>query len=93
MVSEDLEVSNALHGIAVGSSSILGGPNVTYTAITAICTACMNINKVSRVKYSGGLGPPPAPRFLRLCMVNELHINGLNFHNIVHPIGYRLANM
>ena len=37
-----------------------GGPNVICTAIAAICAACMNINKASRVKY---IPPPP---FLRL---------------------------
>ena len=31
--------------IGVGSNSILGGPNVIYTAMAAICAACMNINK------------------------------------------------
>ena len=36
-----------------------GGANIIYTAITAICTACMNINKVSRVKYWGVGGGPP----------------------------------
>ena len=30
-----------------------GGSNVIYTAIAAICAACMNINQVSRVKYWG----------------------------------------
>ena len=60
MVSEDLEVSNVLHGIGVGSSSILVGLNVIYTAITVICAACMNINKVSRVKYWAA-PPPPVP--------------------------------
>ena len=57
------------HVIGVGSNSILGGgggANVIYTAIAAICAACMNINKVSRVKYwgggGGGGGPgPPCP--------------------------------
>ena len=38
-----------------------GGANIIYTAITAICTACMNINKVSRVKYWGALAPPAPP--------------------------------
>ena len=48
--------------IGIGSNYILGGPNVIYTAITAICAACMNINKVSRVKYWGSPGPPtPVP--------------------------------
>ena len=53
------------HNIGVGSNSILVGPNVIYTAIVAICTACMNSNKVSRVKYWEGGGPglpsPPVP--------------------------------
>ena len=44
------------HNIGVGSNSIWVGPNVIYTAIAAICTACMNSNKVSRVKYWEG-GP------------------------------------
>ena len=44
------------HCIGVGSNSILGGPNVIYTAIVAICATCMNINNVSRVKYWGGGG-------------------------------------
>ena len=34
-----------------------GGPNVIYTAIAVICAACMNINKVSRVKILGGPCP------------------------------------
>ena len=39
-----------------------GGANVIYTAIVAMCAACMNINKVSRVKYWGGPWPPtPVP--------------------------------
>jgi len=37
----------------VGSNSILGGPNVIYTAIAAICVTYININQVSRVKYWG----------------------------------------
>ena len=37
--------------IGVGSTCIFGGLNVIYTTIVAICVACMNINKVSRVKY------------------------------------------
>ena len=44
--------------IGVGSNSILRGPNVIYTAIAAICDRCMNINKVSRVKY---WSPAPLP--------------------------------
>ena len=44
----------------VGSNSILGGPNVIYTAITVICAAYMNINQVSRVKHWGG-GAVPTP--------------------------------
>ena len=55
--------------IGVGSNSILGRLNVLYTTITAIYAACMNINKVSRVKYWGeGALAPPAPWFLRLCL-------------------------
>ena len=34
---------------------------VIYTAIAAICATCMNINKVSKVKYWGGPAPPPPP--------------------------------
>ena len=46
--------------IGIGSISIFGGPNLLYTAITAICAAYMNINKVSKVKYRGGdLAPRP----------------------------------
>ena len=49
-------------GVCVGSNCISGGPNVIYTTIAAICVACMNINKVSRVKYWGrGPGPPCPP--------------------------------
>ena len=46
--------------IGVRSNSILGGPNIIYTAIAAICAACINtcINKVSRVKHWRGPGPP-----------------------------------
>ena len=49
--------------IGLGSNSILGGPIVIYSAIAVIYAACMNINKVSRVKYWGGgaLGPPGPP--------------------------------
>ena len=47
--------------IGVGTNSILGGPNVIYTAIAVICAACMNINKVSRIKYWGGGAGPLAP--------------------------------
>ena len=56
-------VGQVLTCIGVGSNSIFGGPNVIYTAITAICAACMNINKLSRVKYWGGGGGawPPLP--------------------------------
>jgi len=54
-----------IHYIGIGSNSILGGPNVIYTGIVAICAVCMNVNKVSRVKYWGGLAlpdfPPPLP--------------------------------
>ena len=53
-----------MYGIGVGSNSILRGLNkYIYTVIAVICTACMNINKVSRVKYWGGglatSAPPP----------------------------------
>ena len=41
--------------VGVESNYIFGGPNVIYTVIAAICTACMNIDKVARVKYCGGL--------------------------------------
>ena len=47
--------------IGIGSNSILGGPNVIYSAIAAICAACMNINKVSRVKYWEGGPARPSP--------------------------------
>ena len=47
--------------MGVGSISILGGPNINIHCDAAICTACMNINKVSRVKYWGGPGPPCPP--------------------------------
>ena len=73
-VSMQVWVRNSISGIengflelvdiGVGSNSILEGLNVIYTAIAAICAACMNINKVSRVKYWGGPGLPPW--FLRL---------------------------
>ena len=43
-----------------------------YTAIAAICAACMNINKVPRVKI-GGPGTPRPPRFLRLCKSGGLY--------------------
>ena len=43
------------NSIGVGSNSILEGPNVIYSAIVAICAACMNINKVVRIKYWGPL--------------------------------------
>ena len=49
--------------IGVGSNSVWGGLNVIYSAITAICAACMNINKVSRVNIGGALAPRP-PLFL-----------------------------
>ena len=51
-----------------------GGPNVVYSAIVVICAACMNINKVLRVKCWGGHGPPGPPRFLRLCGVIHLEL-------------------
>ena len=66
--------------IGVGSNSILGGPNVIYTAIAAICAACMNINKVSRVKYWGG----PAPRFLRLWLC----ASDLEYYTLPHTITF-----
>ena len=44
--------------MGVGSISILGGPNVNIHCDAAICAACMNINKVSRVKYWLGPAPP-----------------------------------
>ena len=50
-ISDQLMLFLPENYIGVGSNSILGGPNVTYTTIAVICAACMNINKVSRVKY------------------------------------------
>ena len=35
--------------------------NIIYTTIVAICAACMNINKVSGVKYWGGGLVPLVP--------------------------------
>ena len=67
--------------IGVGSNSILGGGGggeggggeCNIHCDVAICAACMNINKVSRVKYWGALAPPALPppptpnEFLCLC--------------------------
>ena len=53
-----------MYFIGVGSNSILGGPNILYTMIAVIRAACMNIYKVSRVKYWGAKAS--APHFLRL---------------------------
>ena len=48
--------------IGIGSNYIWGvGANVIYTVIAAICAACINLNKVSRVKYWGGPSPPLPP--------------------------------
>ena len=57
------------HNIGAGSNSILGGPNVIYTAIAAICIACMNSNKVSRVKYWQGAAPPASYAYAQLYFV------------------------
>ena len=62
-----------LYTIGVGSISNLGGgggggANVNIHCDAAICAACMNINKVWRVKYWGGPGPPcpwvPMPMYI-----------------------------
>ena len=79
--------------IGVGSNSILGGPNVIYTAIAAICAPCMNINKVSRVMNIGGGGgagspapPVPTPMKLavkdRLCPLSPVKVVTLSIDNI-----------
>ena len=58
--------------VGVGSNSIFfffwggggggGGGECNIHCDAAICAACMNINKVSRVKHRGGGGPgPPVP--------------------------------
>ena len=47
-----------------------GGGERNIHCDTAICAACMNINKVSRVKYWGALAPL-APRFLHLRTVTQ----------------------
>ena len=44
-------IIHTVTSIDVESSLILVGANVVYTVIAAICAACVNINKVSRVKY------------------------------------------
>ena len=55
-----------------------GGPNVIYTVIAVICTACMNINKVSRVKYWGGPGlPGPLVPTARLIPTKRGHERGM----------------
>ena len=77
--------------IGVGSNSILGGPNVIYTAIAAICAPCMNINKVSRVMNIGGgawLPCPPVPTPMklavkdRLCPLSPVKVVTLSIDNI-----------
>ena len=52
-----------------------GGPNVIYTVVVAICAACMNINKVSRIKYWGALAPPRVPRSYVLSSQTISHIS------------------
>ena len=46
-----VKLYTSMEYIGVGNNSILGGLNLIYTMIAAICVACMNINKVSRVKH------------------------------------------